>query len=67
MFNLIVSGNGSCLGKRRRSALAAAIQARHEYVLPARFDATELPGLKPSIFYIDLAEKTSEKLGGNDH
>lgn len=47
----------------RRSALAAALQARKEYILPARFDATELPGVRPTIGYVNLADKTPEELG----
>lgn len=47
----------------RRSALAAAVQARKEYILPARLDATELPGIRPTIGYVNLAEKTPEQLG----
>lgn len=39
----------------RRSALARAIE-QDEYVLPARFDDTELPGLRPTIAYLDLRE-----------
>jgi hypothetical protein len=39
----------------RRSALSRALE-EDEYVLPARFDGTELPGLGPAIGYIDLAE-----------
>jgi hypothetical protein len=39
----------------RRSALSRALE-EDEYVLPARFDDTELPGLAPTIGYIDLAE-----------
>lgn len=40
----------------RRSALARALNEEGEYVLPARFDATELPGLPPTVAYVDLAE-----------
>ena len=47
----------------RRSALAAAVQARKEYILPARFDSTELPGVRPTIGYINLDGKTPEALG----
>lgn len=39
----------------RRSALARAID-EEEYVLPARFDDTELPGLRPTVAYVDLRE-----------
>lgn len=40
----------------RRSALARAIEEEGEYILPARFDDTELPGLPPTVGYIDLRE-----------
>lgn len=40
----------------RRSALARAIQEESEYILPARFDDTELPGIPPTTAYIDLRE-----------
>ncbi len=39
----------------RRSALARAIE-HEEYVLPARFDDTELPGLRPTVAYLNLRE-----------
>jgi hypothetical protein len=39
----------------RRSALARAVE-EDEYVLPARFDDTELPGFRPTIGYVDLRE-----------
>lgn len=39
----------------RRSALARMIEDG-EYVLPARFDDTELPGLQSSIAYVDLRQ-----------
>src|SRR3954465_9279277 len=38
----------------RASAQARAIQENSEYILPARFDATEIPGLRSTIGYIDL-------------
>jgi hypothetical protein len=47
----------------RRSALAKAVSAKEEYLLPARFDDTAIPGLSPSIAYIDLRKKTPEELG----
>ena len=40
----------------RRSALARAITENYEYILPARFDETDLPGLQPTVAYIDLRE-----------
>lgn len=39
----------------RRSALARALN-EDEYILPARFDDTELPGFRPTIGYVDLRQ-----------
>jgi hypothetical protein len=47
----------------RRAALARAVQDRQEYILPARFDSTEIPGIRPTIGYVDLSQKTAQKLG----
>jgi len=55
----------------RRSAQARAFQSACEHVLPARFDDTEIPGLRSTIAYVDvrtmsprkLAKVISEKLG----
>ena len=37
----------------RRSAFDAAIQRRTEYILPVRFDQTPVPGLSPSVHYVE--------------
>lgn len=47
----------------RRSALAKAIEEKEEYILPARFDNTKIPGIRPTIGYVDLSKKTPEQLG----
>lgn len=47
----------------RRSALARALEERVEYVLPVRFDASEIPGLRPNIGYLDLTKLLPEELG----
>ena len=47
----------------KRSALAKAIEEKEEYILPARFDDTEIPGIRPTIGYVDLKQKTPEQLG----
>ena len=55
----------------RRSAQARALQSSQEYVLPVRFDDTEIPGLRPTVGYVDaralppakLAKLIAEKLG----
>jgi hypothetical protein len=43
-----------------KSAQARAFQESREYILPARFDDTEIPGLLPTIGYIDLRNETPE-------
>lgn len=55
----------------RRSAQARAIEERVEYILPARFDDTEVPGIRKTIGHIDLratppddlAELVASKIG----
>jgi hypothetical protein len=46
----------------RRSAFEKAIQSKEEYILPARFDDTEIPGLHKHIGYVDLRRKTPKQL-----
>lgn len=45
----------------RRSAQARALREQQEYILPARFDDTELPGLPETIHFVDLRAKTPEQ------
>ena len=40
----------------RRAALARAVRERREYVLPARFDDTPLPGLLSDMVAVDLRD-----------
>lgn len=44
----------------KRAALERATQEKSEYVLPARFDNTELPGLSSAVSYISLSNLTPE-------
>ena len=46
--------------RERQSAQARAVQEKREYILPARFDQTAVPGLLDTVGYIDL-NKTSPK------
>lgn len=46
----------------RRSAFVRALEEKEEYILPARFDKTEIPGLRPTIGYTDLNVKTPKEL-----
>jgi hypothetical protein len=47
----------------RKSALARAIEEKEEYILPARFDKTDIPGIRPTVGYVDLSGKTPEEFG----
>ncbi|MEW7289255.1 toll/interleukin-1 receptor domain-containing protein [Aquimarina sp. 2304DJ70-9] len=46
----------------RVSMQARAFQESREYILPARFDDTEIPGILKTIGYINLQQKTPEEL-----
>ena len=46
----------------RQSAQARAIRQHSEYILPAKFDDTQIPGLLPTIGYIDLRNMASDRL-----
>lgn len=46
----------------RQQAQARALVAREEYILPARFDDTEVPGLPSTVAYADLRKVSSEEL-----
>ncbi|MDD3594824.1 TIR domain-containing protein [Sulfuricurvum sp.] len=59
----------------RRSMQERALLEAQEYILPVRFDETEIPGLYSSVSYIDLREKSPfdltklilEKIGWETH
>lgn len=42
--------------------MSRARNERERYILPARFDDTEIPGLLPAIQYVSLREKSAEAL-----
>ncbi|WP_299604447.1 TIR domain-containing protein [uncultured Aquimarina sp.] len=46
----------------RVSMQARAFQESREYILPARFDDTEIPGILKTIGYINLENRTPEEL-----
>lgn len=46
----------------RNAAQARAFQEAQEYILPARFDDTEIPGVPPTVGYISLEGRTPENL-----
>ena len=48
----------------RRAALARAVRERREYVLPAQFDDTTLPGLVPDMVAVDLRRLAPDQFAG---
>jgi hypothetical protein len=46
----------------RTSAQARALTEHVEYILPARFDSTPVPGLRPTVGYVDLSKTSCEEL-----
>jgi hypothetical protein len=62
--------NKAWTGLERQSAQARAFNENAEYILPARFDDTEIPGLPKTVAYIslhgrepsDLADRIAQKL-----
>ncbi len=46
----------------RKSAQARAFQEAQEYILPARFDDTEIPGVLPTVGYISANKKTPQEV-----
>jgi len=46
----------------RRAAQARALRSKGEYILPARFDDSEIPGILDTVGYIDLRQKSPEEL-----
>jgi hypothetical protein len=45
-----------------KTAISRAINSNEEYILPARFDDTEIEGIRPTIGYLDLRNFTPEQL-----
>ena len=47
----------------REAAQARAFKEKKEYILPARFDDTEIPGIKETIGYININKKSPSDFG----
>jgi hypothetical protein len=45
-----------------KCAIARSIESMDEYILPIRFDDSEVPGLIPTIKYLNAKEKTPEQI-----
>ena len=48
----------------RRSAQARDISGARGYILPVRFDGTEIPSLLPTVYYQDARKKSPEQIAG---
>lgn len=62
---LFVSGHYAAkvwTNHERRSVQARALRENEEYILPARFDATEIPGLRETVGYVTLRGRKPEEL-----
>ena len=46
----------------RQHAQDRALVAKEEYILPARFDATEVPGMTNTVGYVSLKDVPPERL-----
>lgn len=46
----------------RASAQARALEENAEYILPVRFDDAEIPGLRPTVGYLDAMKVSPEEL-----
>lgn len=46
----------------RKSAQARALHENEEYILPVRFDDTEIPGLRSTVAYVDARATTPDEL-----
>jgi hypothetical protein len=47
-----------------KAAQARAFKESEEYLLPARFDDTEIPGLLPTVAYVDLTQLSPQQFAG---
>ena len=46
----------------RESAQARAFEENEEYILPVKFDDTEIPGVRPTTFYVDARKLGPDQL-----
>lgn len=53
--------------QERISAQARALKEKHEYILPARFDDTQIEGLLDTVGHVDLNEISPEELANLIH
>lgn len=62
MFISAAYANKLWTNHERKSAQARAFQEAQEYILPARFDDTEIPGVLPTVGYVSLKDRSPDDL-----
>jgi hypothetical protein len=62
MFISAAYGKNLWANHERRAAQARDFQEAQEYILPARFDDTEIPGVLPTTAYVSLENKSPAQL-----
>ncbi len=62
MFISAAYANKVWTNHERKSAQARAFQEAQEYILPARFDDTEIPGVLPTVGYVSLKDRSPDDL-----
>ena len=62
MFISAAYGKKLWTNHERKAAQARAFGEAREYILPVRFDDTEIPGVLPTIGYLSLKNRSSDKL-----
>ncbi len=62
MFLSIDYARKTWTNHERKSAQARAFQENQEYILPVRFDSTEIPGVLPTIGYVNANELSPNDL-----
>jgi len=62
MFISSAYGEKLWTNHERNAAQARAFQSSQEYILPARFDDTDIPGVLPTTGYVSLEGKSPEEL-----
>lgn len=46
----------------RRAAVEAAMARNHAYILPVRFDDTQVPGIRDTVAYVDARQKSPDQV-----
>ncbi|MHB8853518.1 MAG: toll/interleukin-1 receptor domain-containing protein [Ignavibacteriaceae bacterium] len=62
MFSSIHYANKAWTNHERKSAQARALEQPEEYILPVKLDNTEIPGMLPTIHYLDAKKLSPDEI-----